>query len=105
MEPWSFEHIKWLLSLGIGGILAGVMFFVYRKDMTAWRYEKDEQVQLLRQDREVLLESLGSTKVVLARIGGNLEANTKALDANVRAIDDLRQHCGLVIGLKGKTGP
>ena len=29
------EEIKWFASLGVGGILAGVMFFFYRQDRTA----------------------------------------------------------------------
>ena len=29
------EEIKWFASLGVGGVLGGVMFFFYRQDRTA----------------------------------------------------------------------
>lgn len=43
------ETIKWLASLGVGGILAGGMFLVYRKDAREWHEAWRGQAQLLTQ--------------------------------------------------------
>ena len=33
MEPMDGDFVKWLTTLGIGGVLAGFMFMFYRKDV------------------------------------------------------------------------
>jgi hypothetical protein len=48
------EMLKWLASLGTGGILAGVIFFVYRKDsmawQSAWKGQSDIMVQVVKEN-------------------------------------------------------
>lgn len=46
MEP---ETLKWLASLGVGGVLAGIMFLVYRKDAAQWQEAWKGQSQMLMQ--------------------------------------------------------
>ncbi len=36
MIPGESEFVKWLVTLGVGGILAGFMFVFYRKDMKSY---------------------------------------------------------------------
>ena len=33
IEPMAPEFVKWLVTLGVGGVLAGFMFMFYRKDI------------------------------------------------------------------------
>ena len=48
------ETLKYLASLGVGGILAGMMFFVYRKDMKvnaeAWRGQADMLMVVVKEN-------------------------------------------------------
>lgn len=41
--------MKWLASLGVGGVLAWAMFMVYRKDAKEWHEAWKGQTQLLIQ--------------------------------------------------------
>jgi hypothetical protein len=41
------ETLKWLASLGVGGILAGFIFMVYRKDSREWQAAWKGQTELL----------------------------------------------------------
>jgi hypothetical protein len=51
MDP---ETLKWLVSLGVGGILAGGMFMVYRKDMKinsdAWRGQSEMLMAVVKEN-------------------------------------------------------
>jgi hypothetical protein len=48
------ETLKWFVSLGVGGILAGMMFFFYRKDaaqwQAAWRGQSEMLVQVVKEN-------------------------------------------------------
>jgi len=61
------EELKWFSSLGVGGILAGVMFFFYRLD---------------RRDSEARLHQVIEEMMKIGR------ANAEALGALVRLIED-----------------
>lgn len=43
------ETFKYLASLGVGGILAGIMFMIYRKDSLQWQEAWRGQSQMLVQ--------------------------------------------------------
>ena len=45
----DLETVKFLASLGVGGVLAGIMFFVYRKDANQWQEAWKGQTQILVQ--------------------------------------------------------
>ena len=46
--------VKWLVSLGVGGVLAGGMFAVYRKDMRvnseAWRGQSEMLMSVVKEN-------------------------------------------------------
>ena len=48
------DAIKWLSGLGVGGILAGMMFFVYRKDalqmQDAWKGQSQMLMQVVKEN-------------------------------------------------------
>jgi len=44
MDP---EILKYLAPLGVGGVLAGAMFFIYRKDSAQWQEAWKGQSQML----------------------------------------------------------
>ncbi len=48
------EFIKYLSTLGVGGLIAGLMFLVYRKDMKTyseqWRGQAEILVQVVREN-------------------------------------------------------
>jgi hypothetical protein len=39
----DLESVKWFASLGVGGILAGMMFLAYRRDFLNWREKANER--------------------------------------------------------------
>lgn len=52
MAVFDTEFAKWLATLGVGGVLAGVMFAFYRKDMKQYtdmmRHERGELLSVVR---------------------------------------------------------
>jgi hypothetical protein len=52
------ETMKWFVSLGVGGILAGMMFFFYRKDSlawsTAWKGQSEMLVQVVKENTSAI---------------------------------------------------
>jgi hypothetical protein len=48
------EFAKWLATLGVGGVLAGLMFSFYRKDMKQYtdmlRHERGELLVVVREN-------------------------------------------------------
>lgn len=48
------ETLKWLASMGVGGTLAGMMFFVYRKDMqanaSAWHGQSEMLMTVVKEN-------------------------------------------------------
>ncbi len=52
--PSDTEFFKWLLTLGVGGILAGFMFVVYRKDMRQftelWKLQTDILMTVVKEN-------------------------------------------------------
>lgn len=54
MEAVDAEFTKWLVTLGVGGVLAGFMFIFYRKDVRQytelWRSTADLLVQTIKEN-------------------------------------------------------
>lgn len=48
------EFVKWLSTLGIGGILAGLMFAFYRKDIKQytelWKTSSDQMMSIVKEN-------------------------------------------------------
>lgn len=48
------ETLQWFASLGVGGVLAGMMFYVYRKDsldwQSAWKGQSEMLVQVVKEN-------------------------------------------------------
>jgi hypothetical protein len=51
MDP---EFVKWLATLGIGGVLAGFIFIFYRKDIKQytelWRITADQLTSIIKEN-------------------------------------------------------
>lgn len=54
MEPVNSEFIKWLVTLGVGGVLAGFMFMFYRKDVKQytelWKMATDQLMVIVKEN-------------------------------------------------------
>lgn len=50
----TVEFSKWLITLGVGGILAGFMFTFYRKDVRQytelWKTATDQLLQIVKEN-------------------------------------------------------
>jgi len=48
------EFIKWLITLGVGGVLAGFMFVFYRKDIKQytelWKITADQLMSIVKEN-------------------------------------------------------
>lgn len=59
------ESVKFLASLGVGGVLAGAMFIVYRKDALAWQAAWHGQSQILVQ---VVKENTAAVTALISKL-------------------------------------
>ena len=54
MEPVNTEFTQWLVTLGVGGILAAFMFTFYRKDMKQytelWRTTSEQLMNIIKEN-------------------------------------------------------
>lgn len=54
MDPVQAEFTKWLITLGVGGVLAGFMFTFYRKDVKQftelWRTVADQLINVVKEN-------------------------------------------------------
>lgn len=62
MDP---ETLKYLASLGVGGILAGIMFAVYRKDALQWQDAWKGQSEILIQ---VVKENTAAVTALISKL-------------------------------------
>lgn len=62
MDP---ETLKYLGSLGVGGVIAGIMFSVYRKDSLMWQESWKGQSQMLVQ---VVKENTAAITALIERL-------------------------------------
>lgn len=48
------EFFKWLATLGVGGVLAGLMFMFYRKDVKQytelWKTATDQMISIVKEN-------------------------------------------------------
>lgn len=48
------EFVKWLATLGVGGVLAGLMFMFYRKDVKQytelWKTATDQMMNIVKEN-------------------------------------------------------
>lgn len=60
--PMDADFVKWLATLGIGGVLAGFMFVFYRKDVRQytelWRLMTDQMMTVVKEN------TASSTKLI-----------------------------------------
>lgn len=59
------ETLSWLASLGVGGVLAGAIFAIYRKDAVQWQDAWRGQSQMLV---EVVKENTSSNVKLITLI-------------------------------------
>lgn len=54
MNMVDAEFAKWLATLGVGGVLAGIMFMFYRKDIKQftdlWKLTTDQMVVIVKEN-------------------------------------------------------
>lgn len=67
----DIELTKWLSGLGVGGVLAGLMFGIYRKDM-----------------RELTAQWRGQTELLVTVV----KENTAAFTRNSEVVQSFHQH-------------
>ena len=69
----DFEGIKGLVPLGIGGVLAGMMFFFYRQDFL--RERSNHRAELERQERreDRLLQALERNAAAYERLAVTID--------------------------------
>ena len=52
------EFVKWFATLGVGGVLAGLMFVFYRKDVKLytdqWRGQSDQLMNVVKDNTEAI---------------------------------------------------
>lgn len=61
------ESFKFLASLGVGGVIAGLIFFVYRKDSQQWQEAWKGQSEMLVQ---VVKENTAAVTALVTRLQG-----------------------------------
>lgn len=54
MSIMDAEFVKWLATLGVGGVLAGLMFMFYRKDVKQytelWKTATDQMMVIVKEN-------------------------------------------------------
>lgn len=72
MESVNTEFAQWLVTLGVGGVLAGFMFIFYRKDVKQytelWKAQAVNMESLIRFVTEVVLKNTESNTQLIVLI-------------------------------------
>lgn len=72
MESVNTEFAQWLVTLGVGGVLAGFMFIFYRKDVKQytelWKAQTERVESLVRLVMEVVLKNTESNVQLITLI-------------------------------------
>lgn len=71
------EFMKYLASLGVGGIIAGIIFMIYRKDMREYQEEWKGQ-------REILVNIVKENSIAITANTETIRALHRRLDAEER---------------------
>jgi hypothetical protein len=77
------EFVKWLATLGIGGILAGFIFIFYRKDIKSY-------TELWKTTSEQLIKVVGENTASNVKLCETLST----MKENMVTIEDLHQFYG-----------
>lgn len=77
--PLDGESFKWLTSLGVGGVLAWVMFVVHRKDTREWQSVVAAQRDAWRSQAEMLLQVVIANSSTIALNTAATKQNTEML--------------------------
>jgi hypothetical protein len=86
----EFEGVKWLATLGVGGVLAGGMFLFYRKDSN----DKHKRVEDVAKDNGEL------TKLCIGVIEKNGEAYVKVAESHAKLAAAVEQMTDLLWRMK-----
>lgn len=89
MQPMDAEFTKWLVTLGVGGILAAFMFTFYRKDVKQytelWRVTAEQLVMVVKENT--------ASNVKLITMLENIERNTlRKQDIDEIVIARVKEH-------------
>jgi len=68
--PTDVEFTKWLITLGVGGVLAGFMFVFYRKDIKQY-------TELWKTATDVLIKALTENTASNTRLVALLESQER----------------------------
>lgn len=77
MDP---EFVKYLASLGVGGIIAGFMFVIYRKDMAHMLEQWKGQAESLQAQNAVLISVVKENTVAFTQTTEIMRAFHNRLD-------------------------
>lgn len=83
------DIMQWFATLGVGGILAGGMFLVYRKDMKQNYSSLKEQLAREEKRSEALIEVLKENTEAITLQSGLIDAWHRRLD---RVLPEIRGH-------------
>jgi hypothetical protein len=85
------EFLKFLSTLGVGGVIAGLMFLVYRKDVKTftdqWKGQSDMLMQVVKENSAAIASN---TKTI------------EALHTREDRVQDWLEHLGLSSDRKGR---
>lgn len=96
MTDMDMEFTKWLVTLGVGGVLAGVMFMFYRKDVKQY-------TELWRTTSELLVGVVKENTASNVKLVALLETQERNAirKSDIEAIlRDRRDLLGSSVGLK-----
>ena len=74
------EFGKWLITLGVGGVLAGMMFMFYRKDIKQYTELWQTQAELNRKQTEMLVGVIKEQAISNVQLTSAVEALHRRLD-------------------------
>ncbi len=81
--------LKWLATLGVGGVLAGIMFVFYRKDSLEWRKAVEEQRDAWRGQAELLVTVVKENTMSNTAVIKSVEANTRMVESMHNRLDSV----------------
>lgn len=74
------DILKFFASLGVGGVLAGVIFYFYHQRVTEWMKTADTRLQMEQRRSDVLLEVVKENTVSNTAVVKSVEANTSMVE-------------------------
>lgn len=80
--PDSPEIMQYFTTLGVGGILAWLMFFIHRKDSERWAEQWRHQAELEKGRSEMLVQVVKENTIAITRNTIVSEAFHRRLDRN-----------------------